>query len=153
SNIDGSETDEADINAIIRSVCNVATTDINKNCQLRLQLNDIPKIECQPGHLGQVFLNLLLNAVKAIEGKGNIDIHSSQLDRQITVTVSDNGSGMPAQVLNRIFDPFFTTNDVGDGIGLGLTVCKDIVAAHGGEISVDSEVGKGSSFTVKIPVV
>ncbi len=105
--------------------------------------------------LGQVFLNLLVNAAQAIpEGNaaGNQVRVATRLDGdRVVVEVQDTGAGMPPQVRDRIFDPFFTTKPAGVGTGLGLTICHGIVAGLGGDIQVDSEVGVGTTFRVRLP--
>jgi signal transduction histidine kinase len=107
--------------------------------------------------LNQVFMNLITNAAQAVaekheNGGGRIDITAERKNGQVLITVADNGPGIPPDVLPRIFDPFFTTKDVGQGSGLGLSIVHGIVERHGGTISVDSEVGKGTRFQVSLPV-
>jgi two-component system NtrC family sensor kinase len=97
-------------------------------------------------------MNLLVNATQAIEKQGEITVKTWHENGSIVTTVSDTGCGIAAQNLNRIFEPFFTTKEVGQGTGLGLSITYDIVKKHGGEISVQSEPGKGTTFTVTIPV-
>src|SRR5581483_7835349 len=105
----------------------------------------------------QVFMNLITNAAQAVgekheNGGGCIDITTERKNGTVLITVADNGPGIPPEVLPRIFDPFFTTKDVGKGSGLGLSIVHGIVERHGGTISVDSEVGKGTRFQVSLPV-
>lgn len=152
SNVDGSDEAEADINEIIESVCSVSAPEVSRSAELRTELGVLPKSVCQPAQLGQVFLNLLLNSAKSIESDGQILVRSQHKDNDIVVSVLDNGSGISVENLKRIFDPFFTTADVGSGTGLGLTVCRDIVKAHGGEIEARSTEGKGSIFIVRLPI-
>lgn len=114
----------------------------------------IPPVECFPGLLNQVFMNLLVNAVHSIEGEGTIRIitrHLPQTD-QVTVSIADTGKGIAPEHLPRIFDPGFTTKGVGVGTGLGLALCYKIVDKHQGRISVDSTPGKGTTMTVTLPV-
>ncbi len=111
---------------------------------------------CNPGKLNQVFLNIINNAAQAIEHKeGKINISTSLLDtnQQIQIQISDNGKGMDEATQNRIFDPFFTTKAVGTGTGLGLSISYGIVQQHGGDITVESEKGKGTTFTILLPHV
>jgi signal transduction histidine kinase len=116
----------------------------------------VPKVIANESRLGQVFLNLLLNAVQALpEGRAAINeirivVRSSDPER-VVVEVHDNGMGIPPQVRGRIFEPFFTTKPVGIGTGLGLAICHGIVTSLGGKLSVDTEVGRGSVFTVELP--
>jgi len=118
----------------------------------------LPPIECAPAHLNQVFLNLLMNAMQAIEAAGRPDgritIRTAIAiadDGPVLVEIDDNGSGIPPEVLPRIFDPFFTTRAIGQGSGLGLSLGHGIVADHGGSIEVESTVGVGTTFRVRLP--
>ncbi len=110
-------------------------------------------LECNPGQLNQVFLNLLTNAAQAIKEEGTIWIETEDLRRQnsLVIRIRDNGIGMPAETVNKIFDPFFTTKDVGEGTGLGLSISYSIIKNHGGSIEVTSTPGKGSTFTITLP--
>ena len=99
-----------------------------------------------------MFLNIILNAAKAIKEKGQIRVKTEICNNNINISISDNGCGIPEIIINRIFDPFFTTRDVGQGTGLGLTVSRDVVLAHGGHIEVESKEGKGSRFNIYLPV-
>jgi len=115
---------------------------------------NIPTILGDPSGLRQVFMNLLLNACHAIKDGGLVEIsttHSAK-DRAIYVQVRDTGYGISPDVIDRIWDPFFTTKEVGDGVGLGLALSYNIVKRHGGEIRVESRVGKGAKFTVMLPL-
>jgi len=153
SNVDGADRSEADINALIKSVVNLASAQINEHMELELELNALPLFNCRPDHLSQVFLNILLNAVDAVgENQGKIIVASRYIDSEIVITVSDNGKGIPEEVIGNIFNPFFTTHDVGQGTGLGMTVAQDVVRAHGGYIEVDSVVGTGTTIGVHLPV-
>jgi signal transduction histidine kinase len=121
---------------------------------VRKQYGDIPQVSCSPSQINQVFLNLVTNAAQATpESGGIIRIVTRRVgDDQVAVDVEDNGHGIPPEVLPKIFDPFFTTKDVGKGTGLGLSIAYKIIQQHGGKISVASEVGKGTRFTVQLPV-
>lgn len=152
SNIDHNEEEVVDINDCITSVCNVAASHIPPGVQLSTELESTPPLRCRPAHLNQVFLGLLLNAVQAVGGRGEIRIRTQSDANEIVVHVTDNGAGISEKNLSRIFDPFFTTREVGKGTGLGLTVCRDIVKAHGGSIEVESREGAGSQFAVRLPL-
>ena len=114
---------------------------------------DLPAILSDPPCLRQVFLNLLNNARQAIAGSGTIRV-GTRLggEGSLEVVVRDTGCGIPREQLNKIFDPFFTTKPQGKGTGLGLSICHGIIDRLGGRISVTSEVGKGATFTVHLPV-
>ncbi len=152
SNVDKAEEEVVDLNDNIRFAANVVAGQIKDKADLVLELGALPKILCLPGHLNQVLLNLLINAAQAIRDRGRITVQSSAAGGEIRVRVSDTGCGIPAGNLERIFDPFFTTREVGGGTGLGLTVSRDIVQAHGGRIEVESREGAGTTFTVILPI-
>src|SRR5262249_54744821 len=111
----------------------------------------LPPVECDGGQLTQVFMNLLANACDAIAGSGNIWITTRALGSTVTVTVRDDGPGIPADLLDRVFDPFFTTKDIGSGTGLGLAISQSVVNAHGGRIDVESTPGAGATFSITLP--
>ena len=129
-------------------------------------LFDLPRIPCYAAQLNQVFLNLLVNARQAIKGKGTITISTAlKGDRvvvkisnvvvkisNVVVKISNTGEGIPAEKVDRIFDPRYTTKGVGVGTGLGRSTCYEIVETHKGQIEVESEVGKGTTFTVLLPI-
>ena len=112
----------------------------------------LPLVECDPGQVNQVFMNILANACDAIDGPGNVWVTTRHEDAAVHVEVRDDGKGMPPDVLSRIFDPFFTTKDVGSGTGLGLAVSHSVIAAHGGKIEVASTPGQGATFRITLPV-
>lgn len=107
---------------------------------------------CYPGQLNQVFMNILYNAIQAIEGSGSITVSTRREDDWAVVAISDTGRGIPPEIQNRIFDPFFTTKKVGEGTGLGLSISYGIIEKHGGHIKLESEVGRGTTFTLYIPL-
>ena len=152
SNVDQAEEEIVDLNDCIRSACNVAAHQVNSRADLKLTLGELPPLRCKAGHLSQVFLNLLLNAVQAMEKRGEIRIRSGVENGRIVIRFSDTGCGIPPEILPRIFDPFFTTQDVGSGTGLGLTVSRDIITAHSGDIEVDSKLNVGTTFTIHLPL-
>jgi signal transduction histidine kinase len=109
-------------------------------------------VHCSPQDLRQVFLNLLVNAVDAVEGKGRVAVTARHADGEIAVRIADDGCGMTPETMERIFDPFFTTKDIGEGTGLGLAIAWHIVEAHAGRIEVESTPGVGSTFCVRLPL-
>ncbi len=111
----------------------------------------LPEINCYPGQLNQVFMNLLNNAIEAIDGKGIIKIVTKNGPKQIKISISDSGIGMENEVKEKIFDPFYTTKDLGEGTGLGLSISFGIIQKHQGTLEVKSEIGKGTTFTIFIP--
>jgi signal transduction histidine kinase len=119
---------------------------VNKN------YGDIPNIECLPAKLNQVFLHLLSNSIQAIDGKGEISIGTSLTDSTIKISMKDSGQGMEAEVLANVFEPFFTTHEVGEGVGLGLSISYGIIKQHGGQIDVKSTPGEGAEFVITLPL-
>jgi len=113
---------------------------------------EIPEIECYPDQLNQVFMNLLVNAAQAIEGRGQIRIRAWIEGDTVRVAISDSGRGIPPELLARVFESGFTTKKVGEGTGLGLSISRRIVEAHHGRIDLESEPGRGAIFTLALPV-
>ena len=143
---------EADINEGIESTLKIVWNELKYKCQVHKNLKSLPRIPCYPGQLNQVFMNLLVNAAQSIPESGNIHISSESDGQCITVRVADTGTGIQPDVIGKIFDPFFTTKGVGKGTGLGLSISHGIIQKHGGRIDVKSEVGKGTVFTIRLPV-
>jgi len=158
SRIDQStEMGDYDINDGIRSTLVVARNEIKYDMEVVTELGTLPKIHCHPGQINQVFLNILVNAAQAIrsqnrQGPGHIYIRTREEGDFVVCEIEDDGPGIPLEIRSQIFDPFFTTKPAGKGTGLGLSVSYDIVVSkHQGQILVDSEVGKGTKFTIKLP--
>ncbi len=152
SRVDEAEEKMADINECIESTLNIVWNELKYRARVVKEYGDIPMTRCYPQQLNQVFMNLLVNAGHAIEKEGEIRIRTSNGGGEIKVEISDTGCGIPEEIRGRIFEPFFTTKEVGKGTGLGLSITYDIVKKHGGEIEVESEVGKGTAFTITLPV-
>jgi len=146
---------KADLNEIVNSAVSIIKYDRRSkkiNFHLDLQ-SDLPKTTLIPDHLLQVFLNILINAVDASEGfDTEIMVHTFSVNQHIQVDITDHGCGIPLANINRIFEPFYTTKGVGKGTGLGLTVSYGLVKKLQGEIKVQSELGKGSTFSVVLPI-
>ena len=130
---------------------------ITSNITLTTQLApDLPLIVADPGQIQQVLLNLIVNAeaeMKLAHGKGKLTITTARSDNTIKISVKDDGPGIKPEIIDRIFDPFFTTRKVGQGTGLGLSLCYGIVAEHNGRIYAKSKPGKGATFIVELPIV
>ena len=141
----------ADLNVIIENLLPMVKSEIMRKATLRKELGELPKIKCYPEELGQVFMNLISNALNAIDKHGEIKISTEMADGVVRVKVSDNGVGITPEQMTRIFDPFYTTQDQAKAKGLGLSVSYGIIKKHGGEIKVESEPGKGSTFIVELP--
>ena len=153
SRVDQAESAFIDLNEALETTINIAWNEIKYVASLNRDFGEIPHIKCFPQQLNQVFLNLLVNAAHAMEGtQGSITIRTWSENKAVFVSVADTGSGIPDDIRQRIFEPFLTTKEVGKGTGLGLSISYDIVSKHGGVITVESEVGRGTTFTVKLPV-
>ncbi|TMA64069.1 MAG: hypothetical protein E6J69_15950 [Deltaproteobacteria bacterium] len=120
--------------------------------EIRRAYGDIPRPRCNPGQIDQVFMNLLTNAVQAVEGQGEIRLRTYADNGSVFVEVSDSGPGIAPELCERVFEPFFTTKAVGQGTGLGLAIAHSLVARHGGDIQLQSAPGKGATFVVRLPV-
>ncbi len=152
SRIDEAEQKLADINQCLESTLNIAHNELKYKTRTTRDYGELPQLRCYPQQLNQVFMNLLVNAAQAIDTKGEVTVRTWLEDDVINVSVSDTGSGIPEEVRAHIFEPFFTTKESGKGTGLGLSISKEIIKNHGGEIRVSSEPGKGSCFTVSLPL-
>ena len=144
----------SDIQVGLKSTLNIARNQLKNRADVRLELGNLPLVECAPSQIDQVFLNLIVNAAQAMpEGKmGLIDIRTDCDDTQVWIEVKDNGPGIAPEILKKIFDPFFTTKDPGTGTGLGLSVSQNIIQQHGGTLTVDSTVGVGTTFKITLPI-
>ncbi|MBU1872091.1 MAG: GHKL domain-containing protein [Candidatus Omnitrophica bacterium] len=138
-----------DINQILESTLSIVWNEIKYKVDVIKDYQAKTNIYSDPTELSQVFLNLLINASQAIGDKGSITLSTWQNDEDIFIRVSDTGCGISQEVLPKIFDPFFTTNK--KGTGLGLSVSYNIVKKYNGDIRVQSTVGEGTSFTVRLP--
>jgi two-component system NtrC family sensor kinase len=148
-------TEDVDINQVIdQTISLLENYARTSNIDIQTDLaSDLPIIASNQAQLQQVFLNLVSNAIDAIGNGGSIEVSTRQLDGDIHVDVTDNGPGMSSEMQRKIFEPFYTTKSGGKGTGLGLWVSLGIVEKMGGTITVESKVGEGSTFTVKLPVV
>ncbi len=153
SRLDRGKLQRFNLNEGIESTLVIARNMV-KHKTVHKQLREIPLVECSPSQINQVFLNLVTNAAQATDDvSGEITVATGIAQGgQVRVDVSDNGHGIPEAILSKIFDPFFTTKDVGQGTGLGLSIAYRIVQEHGGRIEVKSTVGRGTTFSVFLPV-
>ncbi|TXT41199.1 MAG: two component transmembrane sensor histidine kinase [Comamonadaceae bacterium] len=142
----------ADLHAGLDSTLTIASNEFKYKATVSKDYGQLPPVKCLPSQLNQVFMNLIVNASQAITANGVITVRTGSTDDWVWVEIGDNGAGIAPDILNRIFDPFFTTKPVGKGTGLGLSLSYSIVAKHGGRIEVASELGKGTRFTVHLPV-
>ncbi|MDD4928633.1 MAG: ATP-binding protein [Gallionella sp.] len=142
----------ADIHQGLDSTLNIVSNELKSKGEVIKEYGSLPQIYCIPSELNQVFMNLLMNAGQAIDAHGTITLRTGGQDERVWVEVQDTGIGIPPENIARLFEPFFTTKPVGQGTGLGLSVSYRIVEKHHGKIEVHSEVGKGSTFRVWLPV-
>lgn len=152
SRIHQAEEESADINQIIRQMCNVAAAEFRDKAEVVLDLGEIPPLHCHPAELGQVFLSLLVNAIDAMATPDIIQLSTRLREGRICIQVRDHGCGIPESALPHIFEPFFTTKEVGEGMGLGLTVCFNIIQAHGGTLEIESTPDQGTLVSITLPV-
>jgi len=143
---------ECDINHLIDKAVNVAWNELKYKCEITKEYGSLPPMRVNGGQISQVILNLLVNAAQAMETYGSLRIRTGLDGACVRIEIQDSGAGIPPELLGKIFDPFFTTKPVGQGTGLGLHICQKIVTAHGGNISVSSLPGDGTTFTVSLPV-
>ena len=151
-----------DINQAIESTVTISRNEWKYVAEMETDLDrDLPPVLCLAGELNQVILNLIVNASHAIAdvvgdgsgGKGTITIGTRRDGDWVEIRVTDTGAGIPEGIRSRIFDPFFTTKQVGRGTGQGLSIAHSVVVdRHGGEISFETETGKGTSFLIRLPL-
>ncbi len=151
----GGELQEADVVAGIETTLNLIGPLLKNRVTVERDFEpNLPRLVCNAGHINQVFMNILTNAAQAIEGRGSIRVRIRHTEEPegIRVNVTDTGSGIGAEVMQKMTDPFFTTKDVGEGTGLGLWITENIVRAHGGKLTWCNEPGAGATFTVELPI-
>ena len=146
----------ADLNTILQDTLSLVTKQA-QFLNITVVVNydsELPPVMADKSELEQVFMNILMNAVQAMQERGTITISTrhSTPDNSVEVLISDTGCGVPADKINQVFDPFFTTKESGQGTGLGLSIAYGIITSHRGNISVESEVGKGSTFKIRLPI-
>jgi two-component system, cell cycle sensor histidine kinase and response regulator CckA len=145
-----------DVHRVLDAAINMAWNEIRHSAQLVRDYGDVPLLDANEARLGQVFLNLLVNAAQSIPAghalQNEIRVRTSTDARGVRVEVSDTGCGIARDSIPRIFDPFYTTKPEGVGTGLGLWICQGIVASLGGAITVESEIGRGTTFVISLPV-
>jgi PAS domain S-box-containing protein len=142
----------SNINDSIESTLNIVWNELKYKATVNKDYGELPQVQCYPQQLKQVFMNMLVNAAQAIKTKGEITIRTRSLGGSVEISISDTGVGIPQENIGRVFDPFFTTKEVGKGTGLGLNVAYNIIEKHHGSIDVTSQVGEGTTFTVRLPV-
>ncbi|OMH32682.1 response regulator [Motiliproteus sp. MSK22-1] len=137
----------------LNSTINVVWNEVKYKADVNKSYGELPEILCLPSQLNQIWMNFLVNAAHAIEGMGVIHIRTGMDgDDHVWVEVEDNGQGMPPSVQKKVFEPFFTTKPPGKGTGLGLSISLGVIEKHGGQVDIDSELGRGTRLRVTLPV-
>ncbi|WP_321532789.1 ATP-binding protein [uncultured Desulfuromonas sp.] len=152
SRIDSQEHSHCDLNESLESALNIVWSELKYKATVEKDYGELPKLLCFPHQLSQAFLNLLVNAGHAIGEAGEIHLKTWQEEEQLCVSISDNGCGMSEETQKRLFEPFYTTKPIGQGTGLGMSIVYDIVQQHKGTIEVESALGQGSRFTIRLPL-
>ena len=153
---DRGERTVADLNRALRNTLTIVASEVKHVADVEIDLQDIPHVRCALGELNQVFLNLIVNAAHAItdakRGRGTIRVSSRSAQEHVTISISDTGTGIPEAVGQKVFEPFFTTKEVGRGTGQGLAIARMVAVKHGGTLTFDTELGKGSTFHIRLPI-
>ena len=149
---DESEMERADINNCMENMLTLIHHHVKNRIDIHKEFSLLPKLKCIPNQIDQVFLNILINAIHAIKDKGDIYIKTEAERGQIVIAIQDTGEGIPAKYIDKIFDSGFTTKKCGVGTGLGLSIVKQIIDKHNGQIDVKSDMSKGTTFTIKLPI-
>jgi signal transduction histidine kinase len=152
----GVEKELCDINQLIEDSLKVVWNELKYCLTLHKNFNDVPKVYCHQGEINQVLMNMFINAAHASNSKGDLSVTTSTKEEEgvgyLVIEISDNGHGIPIDVINKIFDPFFTTKAVGKGTGLGLSISFGLIKKHNGKIKVISEENKGTTFFIYLPL-
>jgi two-component system NtrC family sensor kinase len=157
---DRKEMAQADLNQAIQSTLVIASNEYKYVAEVVTGFAEIPLVNCYAGEINQVVLNLIVNAahaigdvVKGTPEKGRITVATRVQDAFVEIAIADTGKGIPVEVRSRIFDPFFTTKEVGKGTGQGLAIARSVIVdKHGGSLTFDTELGKGTTFYIRLPI-
>jgi signal transduction histidine kinase len=151
--VNESDLRKVDIHEILLNTLKLSGCVFRRRVHVVTDFGELPEVECYPGLMNQVFLNLVVNAAQAIEGEGQITVRTRQEGDRVHIAVSDTGRGIPLEVRPKIFSAGFSTKAIGEGTGLGLTITREIVEdTHGGSIAFETELGVGTTFHVRIPI-
>jgi len=151
SHVGETEWQLADLHRGLDSTLTIAANELKYKVAVVKEYGHLPLVECRASQLNQVFMNLIVNAAQAIDGRGTIRLRTGVQEDWVWIEIADTGAGIAPEHLTRIFEPFFTTKPVGSGTGLGLSLSYGIVSRHGGRIDVESQPGQGTTFTVWLP--
>jgi signal transduction histidine kinase len=150
--VDRSDIDFADLHEGLESTLAILSHELKEGIRVEKDYGDLPKVECYPNQIHQVFMNLIVNAVHAMDGDGTLTLRTRHEGDEVVIEIEDTGVGMPQDTIDRIFDPGFTTKGSRMGMGMGLLITNRIVDRHAGQIAVESEEGVGTTFTVRLPI-
>nr|WP_320048540.1 ATP-binding protein [uncultured Desulfuromonas sp.] len=153
SRADQAEEAKVDLNECLENTISIIWNELKYKVTLNRDYGELPLTLCYAQKMNQVFMNILVNAAHAIEKQGEITIKTRHEKERIHIWITDTGCGIAEENLKRIFEPFFTTKEVGKGTGLGMSIAYEIIEQHQGKISVTSELGKGTTFMIDLPVV
>jgi signal transduction histidine kinase/ligand-binding sensor domain-containing protein len=145
--LDREPTDLAEVVRSTAAMLQRALPDV----EIRCELEPVPLVLVHRGRMNQTLTNLLQNAADSMGGAGRITIRASSNDRDVQIRVADSGPGVPRELRSKIFEPFFTTKEVGQGLGLGLSICREIIVAHGGSLELDDGYAEGACFVISLP--
>jgi len=158
SRLDEDDLKMADLNEGLDSTLVIINNQLHNKIKVIKQYADLPLVECYPGKLNQVFLNIISNAIYAVQKKfgenagGEIIINTSHDEKNVYIKIRDNGTGMDAQTQKKVFEPFFTTKDVGEGTGLGMSIAYNTIKKHNGQITINSTLNESTEFILQIPI-
>ena len=148
------------LNDAVEGAVLLARFNVRRVADLSLELGDLPPVVCYPGGVRQAIVNLLVNAADAVEDasvaasgpRGKVSVRTGRDGDHAAISVTDSGTGVPEAIRDRIFEPFFTTKQPGRGSGQGLTIVREIVSRHGGSVTLSTASGRGSTFTIRLPI-
>lgn len=149
---DRSQIDRADLVEALRGTLDLLRHELRDGIAVEDELTELPLVECYAQQVNQVFMNLMMNAIHAMPDGGRLIFRGRSEPERVVIEIEDTGTGIPQENLERIFEPGFTTKGARVGMGLGLLICSQIVERHAGDISVKSEVGVGTTFTLSLPL-
>lgn len=152
SRLDEAEFKEVDIHQGINSTLNLLVNQYKYRITVHKDYGNLPLVSCYASQINQVWMNILVNAAQAISDKGEVTIKTRVENDVVVVSISDTGMGIKKEIIEKIFDPFYTTKSIGEGTGLGLSITHTIIKKHNGQIEVESEPNKGTTFIIKIPI-
>ena len=151
--VTNSELRFSNVNELVGHTLKLASTVYRRRVTFEAVPGDIPEVECFPGLLGQVVLNLVVNAAQAIEGEGAVSVRTSREGNSVVISVTDTGAGIKPEDQGKIFQAGFTTKPIGEGTGIGLTLSREIIVdTHRGTLSFESLPGAGTTFYIRIPI-